>query len=117
MNSVVSGPVYGLWHGGPGYSNADPKSDVERFDSVDAARNALSDRYTCGHTWKQDFDFVNRDRESVFTPAVSEEAEIVLYASLPEDENGVDFTDVYPDFIVKLTVAENGDIDTEVSPA
>ncbi|MFL1427534.1 MULTISPECIES: hypothetical protein [unclassified Nocardiopsis] len=80
---------YGLWFGGCGYSPSDPLEDIEKFPTLNAARDALRDRFRDGASWRQEFEFVNRDPEKVFTPAVSEDSEILLFAT-PDG-------DAYPD--------------------
>lgn len=80
---------YGLWYGGYRYAVSDPVEDIEKFPNLNAARDALRDRFRDGASWRQEFDFVNRAPESVFTPAVSENSEILLFAT-PDG-------DAYPD--------------------
>jgi hypothetical protein len=79
---------YGIWHGGAGYSLTDPESDMEKFGSIQEAKDALSERFHSGYALRQTFDYVNRETESVFTPAVSEESCIHLFTT-----PGVDYPD------------------------
>ncbi len=74
-------PWYGVWHGGSGYTLSDLESDLEQFGSIQEAKDALSDRFRSGCSWRQTFRYVNRDPESVLTPAVDEDSCIHLYAS------------------------------------
>ncbi|MFC9085162.1 hypothetical protein [Nocardiopsis dassonvillei] len=73
---------YGIWHGGSGYALSELENDLERFGSIESAKEALSDRYHSGYSWFQTFDYVNRNPESVLTPAVGEDSCIHLFASL-----------------------------------
>jgi hypothetical protein len=74
-------PWYGVWHGGNGYALSELGNELERFGSIESAKEALSDRYHSGYSWRQKFDYVNRDPESVLTPAVGEDSCIHLFAS------------------------------------
>jgi hypothetical protein len=97
--------VYGMWHGGSGYSHGDMPADLERFASEDDARHALTSRYVNGYGWRQDFDFVNRPADSVLCPAVGEDSTLVLYRADPSDSH-----DPYPDRVLSLSVTDDGDV-------
>lgn len=71
---------YGLWYGGSGYALSDPTLDMERFDSLQHAQDALYDRCHDGYSFRQWFAYVNRDPESVLTPAVGADSCTHLYA-------------------------------------
>jgi hypothetical protein len=106
-----TGPVFGMWWGGSGYSHGEGDKDGERFASIEAAKDALVSRYTDGYGYRQQFAFVNREPEGVLCPAVSENTTIDLVLALPE---GGDFTDVYPDLRITLTVDEDGEATAHV---
>lgn len=76
---------YGLWYGGNGYALSDPESDMERFESLQEAKDALHDRYHDGYFSRQRFDYVNREPESVLTPAVGDDSCMHLFASPDSD--------------------------------
>ncbi|MDA2807171.1 hypothetical protein [Nocardiopsis suaedae] len=58
---------------------------MERFPSLQAAKEALWSRTYEGYAWRQHFDFVFREPERVLTPAVTEESYIDLYRSPDAD--------------------------------
>ncbi|PSK89944.1 hypothetical protein CLV63_12448 [Murinocardiopsis flavida] len=74
---------FGLWHGGSGYSYSDA-SHMERFRSLADVADALKSRFH-GANWRQEFDYVARDPERVFTPGVDETSYIDLYRSADAD--------------------------------
>ncbi|GAA3745223.1 hypothetical protein HDA32_005138 [Spinactinospora alkalitolerans] len=74
---------YGIWHGWPfSLSGTD---DLERFGSLADVAEVLKSRCESGAVWLQHFDYVSREPESVYTPAVTEESYIDLYRSADAD--------------------------------
>lgn len=106
-----AGPVFGLWWGGSSYGPGELATDGERFDSIDAAKSALIARYHDGYSFRQTFNYINREPVDVLCPAVSEDCEIVLVLALPEDG---DFSDVYPDLRITLKVDSDGEASAHV---
>lgn len=76
---------YGLWYGGIGYVPSDPGSDMERFGTLQDAKDALHDRCHDGYSSRQRFDYVNRESEHVLTPAVGDDSCIHLFAAPDSD--------------------------------
>lgn len=72
--------LYGLWHGGSGYS-APEDSDLEAFTSIADARDKLINRYRYGYWQRSRFDFVERPVADVLTPCVGDDTSILLYGS------------------------------------
>jgi hypothetical protein len=97
----IMATIYGIWNGGTGYGPSDLTSDLERFDSVTAARHALRDRRDSGHGWKQDFDFANREAESVYCPCVEDDSSIWLFLGTDEIDGEI-VAPEYPDLIVEF---------------
>ena len=64
--------VYALWYGGPSYAYPYPQEDMEQFDSLDDAREAFESRYRQGDWMKQDFKYIFKVEDSVFTPTVED---------------------------------------------
>lgn len=98
MNNVV----YGVWHGGSNYSQGYREEDLERFDSIAAAKQALLDRTNLGHWYPQEFAFVNKPAEHSLTPAAYEGPSIMLYAT-PDSEEPFRLLEVGPRGGVKET--------------
>jgi len=92
--------IYGIWNGGTGYGPSDLTDDLERFDGVNAARHALRDRRDNGYGFRQDFDFVNRDAESVYCPCVENDTSLWLWLKAVELDDGTLLVPEYPDLIV-----------------
>lgn len=90
--------IYALWHGGSSYSPGSIPEDVESFDSVEDATDAFIERYESGYSWQQTFRYVNREHDSVLTPAVGEDATMFLY--FDADPSGQ--YDPYPDRVVNF---------------
>lgn len=78
--------VYGVWHGGVNYAQGTREDDLEVFDSIRAAKDALLERARHGHGWQQEFSYVNRDAVSTYTPCADEGASIALYTSPTAEE-------------------------------
>ena len=104
--------VFGMWWGGDSYSTGYVDSDVETFPSLDAAKDALCERYELGDWQAQTFHYVNKAREDVRTPAVSDNSEMWIWQA---DPTGV--SDPYPDSIIRLSRDAEGDAIGVVSPA
>jgi hypothetical protein len=88
--------IYALWHGGYSYAHGEVDRDVERFPSIRAAVAAFRERYTSGW-YRVDFDYVNREPESVAVPTVDESASMWLWAADPTGER-----DPYPWKVVEF---------------
>lgn len=88
--------VWVRWHAGASYSPGDME-DIEVFDTMSAAEDALRDRVTLGHNWKQHFEYVNKTPDDVFTPVVEQDSEMWVYFRDPTDEH-----DPHPDRIFKF---------------
>jgi hypothetical protein len=87
---IIMTAVYAHW-----YDTSvvcDPSADLERFDSLCAAREAFAERYTAGWSPVR-FDYVNRSPETSAVPCVSEQCEMLIYFADPRDTIG----DPYPD--------------------
>jgi hypothetical protein len=78
--------VYALWHGGSSYGWGD-ENDLERFDSIKAAGEALLARERNGGYYMHDFDYVNREPDAVMTPVV-EDSRMHVYLALDQDDDG-----------------------------
>lgn len=96
MNAEES-RVYGNWYGGPSYSTPYTDTDLEVFDSLEAAKDALVERYESGGFRKVFFDYVNKDAEDTECPAVSESSEMWIWYTNPTRER-----DAYPDAVIRL---------------
>jgi hypothetical protein len=88
--------VFAQWYGGCSYVWGDD-DDIERFDSIAAAKVALDNRHSLGYSFRQHFEFVNREPESSFCPVVGEDSELWLFFADPTGDG-----DKYPDRIVKF---------------
>jgi hypothetical protein len=99
--------VFGLWHGGIGYSHSEIETDLERFGSIAEAEEAMRDRETNNSgAYTKDFKYVYRAPESVLLPAV-EGSSMDLFVGGewgdPIPEGGA-----YPDY--RLTIGPRGGI-------
>lgn len=90
--------VYALWYGGSSYS-VPHVTDLETFESVDAASEALLSRYAHGHWQEQEFSFTNKSAVSDLTPAVNEQSEMQIFLAEPTE-------DYYPDSILSIAFDE-----------
>ncbi len=88
--------VYALWYGGASYAHS-TDDDLEKFPSIGAAVTALDDRHRLGYSFRQSFNFVNREPESSYTPCVEDDSEIWLFLEDPTGD-----VDLYPDRIVRF---------------
>lgn len=90
--------IYGIWFGGHGsYAQSENPRDVEMWESDEAARDSLMDRYAHGH-WREDaFNYVNQERREDRTPAVGEDSHIDVYLADPSGE-----FDAIPDYVLVL---------------
>lgn len=82
---------YGVWHGGGGYAVLERESEIERFESLQHAKDALYDRCRIGGSTPAHFAFINREPETVLTPAVQEEDTDIWLFGFP------DCAEAYPD--------------------
>ncbi len=68
--------VLAVWHGGSSYSSYDYQENLEWFDNLEAAKDAMRSRYD-GSDW---FRYVNEERSGWFqTPGVDRESYMDLY--------------------------------------
>lgn len=95
--------IHGLWNGGHGNYAPAGNEDLERFETIEAAHEALLARHEDGH-YAHDFDFVNRPSERVGTPCVGDDCYIDLYLGLDIDPDTGDVMvhDNGPDIRVRL---------------
>lgn len=91
---------YGRWYGGSSYSVGEMPDILERFKSIEAAKDALRDRRDHGYWEPQDFDYVTREAESSLLPAVGDDSEIQLYNVGKTDVDPNEWSDPYPDLRV-----------------
>jgi len=105
--------IYGTWNGGGSYGPSDPVTDLERFESVEDALDAMDNRRDNGYVTPQRFEFVNRTPESTLTPCVDESSSIHLYLAVEEADGELVAPD-YPDFVVEFDPA---DASPRVTPA
>ncbi len=89
--------IYGLWSGGPSYAAGSIESDVERFETIAHAREALRARYESNGLARCHFDYVTKEPVSVYVPAVTMESEIWVWFSDPSMS-----ADPYPDRVVSF---------------
>lgn len=71
---------YGIWHDGTGYSLS-LEDDLEEFASLEDAKDKLTDRYLHGGYERQEFRYVHTEQQRVYTPCVTEDCEIWLFAT------------------------------------
>lgn len=105
--------IYALWNGGHGnYGDADLMDDVERFETVQDAENALRDRYE-NDLRHHRFDFVNRLPESVMTPTVGTNCYMDVYLALDIEAGtgNVLVHDNGPD--LRITIDRDGNTTTD----
>lgn len=93
--------AFGLWHGGPNYGSPWLDTDLEVFDSIDAARQALRSRDS---GWL-DATYADGRTDSTRTPGV-EDSSIALYFHDPREDR-----DPYPDLM--LTFGPRGGVKVE----
>jgi len=93
--------IYALWFGGVGYAPGDMVEDLESFPSLAAAKAALSERYARGYSFRQDFEFVNREPESVYCPCVEDDSRMWVWLAADEVD-GVTYVPEYPDRIIEF---------------
>jgi hypothetical protein len=104
--------LYGLWHGGHGSYSEPNRDDLESFPDIEAARQALADRQDHGYWQRQDFAYVTREPESVFTPCVADESHMYLFLVDPRSlVEQIGDAAGYPDTRITRTLAfdHNGD--------
>lgn len=64
---------FAVWSGGNGYScGIDNEDELESFESLSDIEHALSERYESNGIRKVDFNYVNREKEFVYTPCVDD---------------------------------------------
>lgn len=95
--------VFVEWWGGSSYTLSYPWEYLEVFENIEAAKDALVSRYETGHWKKQDFEYVNRDAESTFTPAVGEDSNMWLWYEKPIEDS-----EHYPSAVIHLRYTGDG---------
>lgn len=96
--SAGNSRVFGIWFGGQGsYTESQNPRDVEVFENEEVAKDALVDRYAHGHWREHVFNYVNKARDEVRTPAVGEDCRIDIYLTDPSGE-----FDATPDYVLAL---------------
>lgn len=99
-------PVYVLWHGGPNYADPWITDDLEVFENVEAAHDALVDRERVGHWFPQRVEKLKGGTvEHTLFPCVERSWMEVYYAS-PLDEDG-NADDNGPDLTLHFPEEEN----------
>lgn len=93
--------VYAMWNGGNGYGPSDLVTDLEGFGSLADVRAALRSRRDRGYGWRQEFVFVNRDAEYVYTPCVEDDSSIWVWL-VADEVDGVVCVPEYPDRVVSF---------------
>lgn len=93
--------IYALWFGGSGYAPGDMVRDLESFPSLAAAKAALIDRERNGYSFRQNFEFVNKDPESVLCPCVDEGSSMWVWRGADEVD-GITYVPDYPDNVVEF---------------
>jgi len=88
--------VYAMWWGGSGYAQSDDQ-DIETFPSLFQAQRALEDRKRFGYSYRQHFEFINREPEDTLCPCVEDDSEIWIFY-----QNPTGWGDKYPDRIIKF---------------
>lgn len=84
--------VYALWHGGSSYGPSYLADDLEKFESLDAAREAFSERMRA-HRFPATFRPVDREPFSVLCPCVEGSCMDIFLG----DDDPRESTDPYPD--------------------
>jgi hypothetical protein len=113
MSTDEKSRVWVEWYGGTNYAMSYPWEYLETFPTLEAAKDALVDRYVSGHWLTQDFDYVNREPDSKLTPNVGEDSEMWLWYSDPiesPDESELLFRyprEHYPDAVIKLHITDD----------
>jgi hypothetical protein len=110
INAAQESRVWVEWWGGASYAHSYPWEYLEVFDSLEAAKDALVDRYADGYSYKQNFDYVFRDRESNYSPSVGEDCEMWVWYSVPEEG-----AEHYPSGIIRLRYTDSGDVEAYVA--
>lgn len=94
--------VFALWNGGSSYRPSSiHDNDLEVFDSIAAAGQALSDRARLGHHYPQTFRYADGREVSALTPNADEGASMDLFFADPREA-----TDAIPDR--RLVLTRNG---------
>lgn len=98
--------VYAIWHGGINYAKGEMVDTLERFDSVQAAADALRDRANNGHWSQQTFDYVHRETANVFTPVADVGARMTVYLGDDVPTDG-DVADRYLELTPRGAIRDN----------
>lgn len=95
--------VFVVWHGGAGYSASELPRDIESFESLTFARNALLNRYMSNGRYRETFRYVNRPHDEVYAPGVDLDSIFDVYLADPTNTD-----DAYPDWRYELRESRNG---------
>lgn len=98
--------IYAIWHGGSSYSFGEIPEDLETFDSIRDAKNALRERRDKGYGYRQSFRRPDGTVEEILTPAVDESSTMTLYFYDPSEAH-----DPYPDRM--LSFGPRGGVNVE----
>ena len=99
MNHVV----YGVWNGGASYAPGYQDTDLERFDSIKAAAEALKSRAFYGGHHRQTFDYVHKPADVTYTPNADDGAHVWLYRTPEPDAEAFALLEYGPRGGVKRT--------------
>lgn len=100
--------IHAVWHGGTNYSRSKVGRDLEEFETIADAVDALKSRDRYGHGYRQEFAYVLRDRLTTYTP-VCDDAEMHVYLGLTDDDIDAirdyphDAAEWEPDRVIRLT--------------
>lgn len=94
--------IYGLWNGGHSYApsefvNGSGTTDLEVFEDLDDAKDAMRGRIHSGHWQPQTFTFADGRTQNVLTPTVTGSWMFVYYYDPRE------VGDPYPDLLLEQT--------------
>lgn len=93
--------IYALWFGGSGYAPGDMVQDLESFPSLAAAKAALVNRERYGCSFRQGFQFVNREAEQYLCPCVEGGSSMWVWRGADEVD-GITYVPDYPDNVVEF---------------
>jgi hypothetical protein len=88
--------VWATWHGGDSYSVGIIEDNLEVFDSLEAAKEALVSREAHGDWMRQTFRYADGRVAHVYCPGV-DNSELFVYFGDPRGD-----CDPYPDRIISI---------------
>ena len=89
--------VYGLWNGGHSYAPSELDRDLEVFEDLEDAKDAMRGRIHNGHWQPQTFTFADGRVENTLTPTVTG-SWMYVYKYDPRE-----VSDPYPDLLLEQT--------------